>query len=74
MITVSKEDILGLALVKRQLQKRIAEVEDELGRLHSGYSGAAPLESDLPQKRRFNTFQNYSEEYPLLMRTQMFDY
>ena len=64
---------MGLALVKRQLQKKIAEVEDEIARLNNGLT-AAPLEPDLPTKRRFNTFQNYSEEYPLQMRTQMFDY
>ena len=33
-----------------------------------------PLEPDLPLKQRFNLFQDYSEEFPLKARTDMFDY
>jgi hypothetical protein len=32
------------------------------------------MEADLSQKKRFNFYQNYTDEYPLQCRTDMFDY
>ena len=37
-----------------------------------GYSN--PLESDLPMKQRFQLFQTYSDEFPLRLHTDMYDY
>ncbi len=66
-------DIQDLKVVQNSLSQQVQSAEDEVKSLFEQFC-AAPMEADLSQKKRFNFYQNYTDEYPLQCRTDMFDY